>query len=108
MEMSGDIQEDPEMGGHWRSWHMDDRELVSDDEAEVGVWMSEQMWYKRHAYFQVDSAYERPSAPCSSLSFWSANPADGLLKKDSSFDVRASPLADTRQHFRVSLFQNLK
>ena len=31
-------EEEPDMVYEWKHWHMDDQELESDDETEVGVW----------------------------------------------------------------------
>ena len=38
LDVSGDLQQEPDLGDELRNWHMDDPELESDDEAEVVVW----------------------------------------------------------------------
>ena len=39
MDVSEDLQKaERDLGDESRNWHMDDRQLKSDDEAVVGVW----------------------------------------------------------------------
>ena len=35
MDLSGDLQEEPDLGDEWRNWHMKHPELESDDAVEV-------------------------------------------------------------------------
>ena len=38
INVSDDLQEEPELGDEWRKWHMDDPGFESDDVAEISVW----------------------------------------------------------------------